>query len=112
MVAKRFGALDLAATTDTVLMEGATGTNSTVNVRFVNRNSTAVAIRLALVDDVAATAVASLSPEDYLEFDVSLRGNGVIENTGIAVPANNSLVVRSDTTLVTAIAFGFEENIS
>ena len=109
MTAKRFGALDLAATTDTVLMSGATGFSTTVNVRFVNRNATAAAVRLALVDADAGGALAALSLEDYLEYDVSIVGHGVLENTGIAIPADYSLVVRASVTNVTAIVFGFEE---
>lgn len=111
MAAKRFGALDLAATTDTVLMSGASNFDSTVNVRFTNRNATPVRVRLALVDDIAASAVANLSDEDYLEYDVEIRANGVLENTGLAIPENYSLVARSDTTSVSVIAFGFEEQI-
>lgn len=111
MTAQRFGALDLAATTDTILMTGSPGTNTTVNVRFVNRNSTEVRIRLALVDANALTALADLSNEDYLEYDTEILGNEVLENTGLAIPASYTLVVRSDTTNVTCIAFGFEEQI-
>jgi len=109
MTAKRFGALDLILNTDTLLMSGPTGFSSTVNVRFVNRNSTSVMIRLALVDEPAASALANLSAEDYLEFDIELRPNGVLENTGIVVPEDYSLVARSNTNDVTVIAFGFQE---
>ncbi len=109
MAARRFGALDLLQNTYTVLMSGATEFSSTVNVRFVNRNSVSVRVRLALVDAPSAGALAALADEDYLEFDLELRANGVLENTGIAVPADYTLVVRSDTDDVTAVAFGFEE---
>lgn len=109
MTAKRFGALDLTSDTNTLLMSGAPGFSSTANVRFVNRNSSPVKVRLALVDEPAASAVANLSVEDYLEFDIEVRANGVLENTGIVVPANYSLVARSDTDDVTVVAFGFEE---
>lgn len=109
MAAKRFGALDLLQNTYTVLMSGATGFSSTVNVRFVNRNSVPVRVRLALVDAPAAGALAALADEDYLEFDLELRVNGVLENSGVAVPEDFSLVVRADTDDVTAVAFGFEE---
>lgn len=109
MTAKRFGALDLILDTDTILMSGPLGFSSTANVRFVNRNSSPVKIRLALVDEPAASALANLSTEDYLEFDIEIRANGVLENTGIVIPENFSLVARSDTNDVTVIAFGFEE---
>ncbi len=109
MPATRFGAEDLVATTDVELMTGPTGFSSTVNVRFVNRNSTAVRIRLALVDAGAGSAIAALVDEDYLEFDLELRANGVLENTGIPIPDGFTLVVRSDTDDVTAVAYGFTE---
>ncbi len=108
-MAKRFGALDLLANTNTVLMTGANGFNSTANIRFVNRNSTPVKVRLALVDAPLATALATLTDIDYLEFDIEIRANGVLENTGIPIPEDFSLVVRSDTNNVTAAAYGFEE---
>jgi len=109
MAARRFGALDLQTTTYTLLMSGATGFDSTVNVRFTNRNSSPVKVRLALVDEPSGTALANLSDEDYLEFDIEIRANGVLENTGLAVPEDFSLVVRTDTTDVSVTAYGFEE---
>ena len=108
-MAKRFGALDLLANTDTLLMSGANGFNSTANIRFVNRTSSPVTVRLALVDAPAASALASLSDEDYLEFDVEIRANGVLENTGIPVPEDFSLVARASSNDVTVMAYGFEE---
>ena len=109
MAGERFGALDLVAATDTLLMDSPPNFDSTVNVRFVNRNSTSVRVRLALVDSPGGTAVADLSDEDYLEFDTEILGNEVLEDTGIVVPQSHSLVVRSDTTNVSVVAFGFEE---
>lgn len=109
MTAKRFGALDLTLNTDTLLMSGPVGFSSTANIRFINRNSSPVKVRLALVDEPAASALANLSPEDYLEFDIDIRANGVLENTGVVIPENFSLVARSDTSNVTVVAFGFEE---
>lgn len=112
MTARRFGALDLNLNTNTVLMTSANNFDSTCNIRMVNRNSSPVRIRIALVDDIAANALTSLSDEDYLEYDIEIRANGVLENTGIVVPENHSIVVRADTSNVTAICFGFEEQIS
>ena len=109
-MAKRFGALDLVADTYTVLMTGATGFNSTANIRFVNRNSSPVTVRLALVDEPAVDAITNLSVEDYLEFDVEIRANGVLENSGIPIPEGFTLVARSNTNDVTVMAYGFEES--
>jgi len=109
MTATRFGALDLVANVFVELMTGPSGFSSTVNIRFVNRNSTSVRIRLALVDAGAGFAISALDVEDYLEFDLELRANGVLENTGIPIPDGFTLVVQSDTDDVTAAAYGFTE---
>ena len=110
MAAKRFGAENLFQDVDTVLLEGAANTNSTMNIRFVNRNSITARVRLALVDEPAATAIANLEVEDYLEFDAPVGSNDVLEELGIAVPAGFSIVVRADENNVNVIAYGFEEN--
>lgn len=112
MSGTRFGALDLTANTDTELMSGPVNFTSTVNVRFVNRNTSSVKVRLALVDAAAGLAVAALSDEDYLEFDATIKACEVLENTGLVVPEDFTLVARSDTEDVTAIAFGFQEKNS
>lgn len=109
MTARRFGAQDLPATTYVVLMAGASGKSSTVNVRFVNRTGSPIDVRLALVDAPAAGALAALTDDDYLEFDLPLGANDVLENSGIAVPEDHSLVVRASAVGVSAVAYGFEE---
>lgn len=109
MSARRFGAIELLATTNTVLMDSATNFSATVNIRFVNRNATSVLVRLALVDAPSGTAIANLANEDYLEYDTTIPANGVLENTGIAVEEGHSLVIYSDTTNVNVVSYGFEE---
>ena len=111
MAARRFGALDLSSPgTNVVLMSGTAGWDSSVNVRFTNRNSAAsVAVRVALVDAPAATALTSLTDADWIEYDTLIQPNEVLEDTGVVVPENYSLVVSSDTTLVSVVAYGWEE---
>ena len=111
MAARRFGALDLTSPgTNVVLMSGTVGWDSSVNVRFTNRNSlTSVSVGLALVDAPSATALANLSDEDWIEYDTEILPNEVLEDTGIVVPENYSLVAYSDTTLVSVVAYGWEE---
>lgn len=118
MAAKRFGAIDLSADTDEVLMTGASGHDSTVNVRFVNRNNSNgpngavdVFVRLALVPFGSGNAIANLDNADYLEFEAIIPPQDVLEDTGIAVQAGHSLVVRSDTNHVNVLAYGFEEQM-
>ena len=110
MAAKRFGAVNLFQDVDTVLLEGAAGTNSTMNIRFVNRNTMTAYVRLALVDAPAAGALAALSVEDYLEWDAPIGAQDVFEELGIVVPAGYSIVVRANENDVNVVAYGFEEN--
>lgn len=110
MAGKRFGALDLVGGVDAVLMTMPANFVATVNVRFVNRSDAASArVRLALVDSLAPTALADLSDEDYLEYDAKVGVSNILEDTGLVVPAEHSLVVRSDNNGVNVIAYGFEE---
>ena len=109
MAARRFGALNLVSTgTETILMTGTTGWDSTVNVRFTNRNATSVKVRLALVDEPAGTAL-PVSLEDWLEYDAEILPNEVLEETGLAVPSEYTLVVSTDTAGVSVVAYGWEE---
>lgn len=109
MAARRFGALNLVSTnTETVLMSGAAGWDSTVNVRFTNRNATSVKVRLALVDQPSGTAL-PVNLEDWLEYDAEILPNEVLEETGLAVPEDHTLVVSTDTAGVSVVAYGWEE---
>jgi hypothetical protein len=110
MVAKRFGALDLVGGVDAELTTMPLSFQATMNIRFVNRSDSGTArVRLALVDAVAGSAIAALTPKDYLEYDAKVGVSDILEDTGIVVPAEYTLVVRSDNNDVSVIAYGFEE---
>jgi len=111
MASGRFGALDLMANNDVVLMEGLAGNDRVANIRFVNRNGISVTVSMALVPFPAATAIANLDPADYLEFDAQIGPNNILENTGIVVPTGFSIIVKSNTNNVNVIAYGFTEEI-
>lgn len=103
-VSGRLGATaDLAAGADTLIHTVAAGQVATANIRFCNRNATAVKVRLAIgIGANPATA-------DYIEFDQQIAANGVLENTGIVISAGENLWARSDTANVSVRAHGFEE---
>jgi len=94
-------AADLAALTNTVV-HTVSGAYATLNINVANRNITAVKIRLA----IAATSVPAAS--EWIEYDVSVPANGVLERTAIVVPNGQNIVAYSDTAGVSVNVWGFE----
>ena len=105
MATGRLGVADLAATTDTSLYTVPASTITTTNISLCNRNGTSVKVRIAVVDG----AIGVVANEDYIEYDVTLAANGVLERTGIVMAATQTILVRSDTANVSAVCWGFEE---
>ena len=94
MTLGRLAAKTLGAGVNTLIYtvpERSNGFSTAVNIS--NRNDTDVKIRIALVDGV----VADLSSEDYIEYDVTVRANGVLERDGIDMTIGQSIVGYSDT---------------
>lgn len=98
----RLGAADLAAGVDTSVYTVPETTFSVVTVAFCNRSAQSRTLRLALA------ATGSPSNEEYLEYDVEILGNGVVERTGIVMDTGKQIVVRSDDTDVTCVVMGLE----
>ena len=96
------GTSDLSAATDTSVYTVPADTYSVVTVSFCNRGSTTASIRLA------AAANGTPGAEEYLEYDVSLGPNGVLERTGIVVDATKIIVARSSAASVSAVVMGIE----
>ena len=99
MASGKLGSADLAATTDTLLFT-AGATPQTFNVRFANRNTTAVKIRVA-IGTGGAPAVA-----DYVDYDVTIQPNGILEDTGLVCSSGEKVWARSDTANVSVRAHG------
>ncbi|MEW8048934.1 MAG: hypothetical protein AB2792_19855 [Candidatus Thiodiazotropha sp.] len=108
MASGRLGSQDLAATTNTIVCTGTSGTVTVANVNLCNRNaSTAATVRLAIEDGATGTP----ANEDYIEYgEVLAAGGGVLERTGIVLAAGHSIVAYSDTANVSAVAWGIEES--
>ena len=93
MPSGRLAAINIDAGINTLIYTASGGRAFNVTVRICNRNTEDVKIRLALLDGDLAT----LSAEDYLEYDTILRANGVLERSGLSMAGYQSLVGYSDT---------------
>lgn len=102
MATGRLGVADLSATTNTTVYTCPASTFTVASVSICNRNSTTVTVRLA----VAASSTPSAS--EYLEYDVQLLANGVLERTGLVLDAGKLLVAYSSAANVSVVAMGIE----
>ena len=106
-MATGFYGADLAATTNTTLATVTASTTSVGTINLVNRNTSSVAIRVA----VAATGTPASS--EYIEYDLTLTPKGTAgasyNNSGIIAQAGKNIVVYSDTANVTASYWHIEE---
>lgn len=98
----KLGAADLAATTPTTVYNPS-GVTGAVTVSVCNRNATPVTVRLAI------SAIATPTAAEYIEYDVSVPGNGVLERTGLVIGTGQFLVAYASATLVSVVAYGYED---
>jgi len=105
MATGKLGAEDLAATTNTVLYSAPASTLATLNLSICNRGAVNVKVRIAILDG----AIGTLTDADYIEYDLNLAAQGVVERTGIVVSNLASVMIYSDTANVSAVCWGFEE---
>lgn len=104
MSSGRLAAIDISAATNTTLYmppSNIAGSLSVV-VNVCNRNTTAIKYRIALLDG----AIGTLSEEDYIEYDVEVKGNGLVRSGGIMMALGDVLVVYSDNSNVSFQAWG------
>jgi hypothetical protein len=106
MSSGRLGAVDILATTNTAIYSVPSGKVATVNINVCNRNAAEIAIRLAVLDG----AIGTLANEDYIEYDVPMFDNGVLERTGIVISDGQTVVAYSDTANVSVQVWGWEED--
>lgn len=105
MSSGRLGAVDLTATTNTGIYTVPVSTVATVSINLVNRNATAAIIRLMHLDG----AIGTLAVEDYIEYDIAIPANGILERTGIVMGATHTIGAYSDTANVSVQVYGWEE---
>lgn len=94
----KLGAADLAANNDALI--GTTDEAMIVNIRMVNRGAAPAKVRLAIGTGLAP------SVGDYFEYDTTLYGGGILENSGLALSPGEKIWARSDTAGVSVRAHG------
>ncbi|MCK9533052.1 MAG: hypothetical protein M0R77_21485, partial [Gammaproteobacteria bacterium] len=86
--------------------------DTTGNIRIVNRNTATVTVSVAIVaapDE--STALANLSPADYIEYQAPIAPNDILENTGIVIPPSHVVLVQATSNNVNAVIYGFTQSV-
>jgi len=98
----RLGASTLGAASNTTVYTCPADTFAVVTVNLVNRSTTSRDVR------VAVATSGSPSTAEYIEYDVELLANGVLERTGIVLSAGQRIVCYANSTDTNAVVYGIE----
>jgi hypothetical protein len=79
---------------------------ATVSLSVCNITASAKPVRIAVLPSGASSPTAA----DWIEYGVSIAVSGVLERTGLALSAGQSVRVSSDNTDVSFAVFGIEED--
>ena len=97
-----YGKSDLTATTWTEIVAPPVSGVKVTTLNIVNRSDANRKVRVALSADTTIT------DDEYIEYNVTIPANGVLERTGIVMQAGKLLVVYTNVANVSAVAFGIE----
>mgnify|MGYP006271163467 FL=1 len=106
MATGRLAASAIPATTNTTVYTVPSGYYSVCNISIVNRNSSAINLRLAMA------ASGTPNAEEWIEYDTIIIPNGVFERTGLVMQAGLNLVVYSSAATVGCTVYGIETSTS
>lgn len=104
-MAGTLGKADLQPNVNTVLYTSPTNGVATLTLNICNRGGNETFVYVAISDTDTPQG------SDYIEFNVVIPPFGVIERTGIVLGEGNKLVVLSETNEVSAVAYGFEDEL-
>jgi hypothetical protein len=103
MASGRFGAYDLSSNTAQSVAQGETDRFTACSISLCNRNNVPVKVGIAITD-----AVNAITLDEYIDKDVELLPNTVLERTGVAIKAGQFITCIADNTRVSAVAWGVE----
>lgn len=102
MAAGILGKADLAAATNTKVYAVPSSANAELTIRMVNRNAASVTVRLAIADALTPTDL------EWLEYDTTLDGKGVLINDEQEAQGNKLVVAYASATGVSVTVMGRE----
>ena len=106
-----YGRRSLVANTNTVLVANtqvATNTISVMTVSMTNAGAANTTCSIALTPNTSATIAELVAEGAMIEYVTPIGTSGVLERTGILVPAGFGIVVRAAAANVQAVAYGIE----
>lgn len=103
MASGKLGAASLSGATNTTIYTVPTGKVATFNVNMVNTTTEAIKVRLAL------SATATPTNSEYIEYDVSIPANSVLERTGLMASVGEMVVAYAAANGVSVRVYGIEE---
>ena len=89
--------------TDISLYSVPSGKATSFSLNLCNRTSGKVLVR------VFFSSNNSPAPGEYIEYDAELLPNDTLQRLGLVLPSGDSIFVRSNTSGVSAVMWGFEE---
>jgi hypothetical protein len=98
------GQVSLASTSYTTVYTVPSSTLGYVNINISNRNSSDVAVRVALASTETPTNA------EFIEYDSFIAPNGVLERTGLVLDSGKKIIVYSNSSNVSASAYGVEQS--
>lgn len=91
-----------AASTNTTVYTVPASTTATFNISVCNIGAAPANVRLA----ISATGTPAAS--EWIEYDVNVLANDVLERTGLVAQAGRNVVVFTDTATVAVSVYGYE----
>jgi hypothetical protein len=104
MATGRIATLDItSASIDTLFYTVPSNKTSSFSLCFTNRTSSTVFVRIAFTNS------GTITNDEYVAYDVAVYPNEVYERNGFVLVDGQFVYVRSTTTGVNVVAWGYEE---